>query len=1099
MSFTHLHCHGQYSLLDGHCRYSKLAAKAKELGQTALAITEHGYMFGVVEFYNACKAEGIKPIIGCELYTAQTTIYEKSAATKSNGHIVLLAKDNTGYHNLLKLVSLAATDGMYYKPRVDLDLLKKYHEGIICLSACLQGDVPAKLLADDKDGAYKTAQDYKDIFGEDYFIELQYHGLEDQKKVLAPLIQLAKDLDIQMVCTNDVHYVEREDAFAQRVLMCMSMGKTVDDETALGYGNPDHWYLKSEEEMAEIFGKIAPEAMANTQVIADKCNVELNFDGYKLPTFPLPDGWESNKEYFRTLCSAGLKRRYGKDWQKYLPRLEMEMDVIEKMGFIDYFLIVFDIVSYAKKNGIGIGPGRGSAAGSIVSYCLGITELEPTQYGLLFERFLNPERVTMPDIDIDVDPNGRDAVIAHIAERFGADHISQINTVGTLAARSAIQTVAKAIGLDNAFAESISKQIPQTVSLSEALETNKTLKKRYDSEEKVKKLMDLAMSVEGLPRNTSTHAAGIVIAPGPLSDYVPVRTAEGRLVSQFDMGSLEATGMLKVDLLGLQTLTVLEACTTDVNSKREEQGQAPISLGKLQMSDPRVYEMLSRGDTTGVFQLESDGMRSVLRTLKPTCFDDLIAVIALYRPGPMDSIPTFIENKHHPEKMTYLHPKLEPILGYTYSCIVYQEQVMAIVRELAGYSYGRADLVRRAMAKKKKDKMEKEREIFINGKLNDDGSVDVPGCVRNGIPKETAEALWEQMASFASYAFNKSHAAAYAVLAYQTAFLRCYYPREFMAALMSNAAADGKTKKLLKFISDCDDAGIKVLPPDVNVSRVNFSVEGDSIRFGMLAIKNTGKAILTELLMERNSRGPYADLKDLMERTVASCNKKTIEALIMSGALDNAPQNRAQMLEALPKFIKVTSAARKKNVAEQVSMEDMLFAANAEDNVPKVTHFLENVEYPDIPELPKKDLLKMEMDSTGMYISGHPIDEYKKEVEGKTTHKLSDISDDEDGTPSSIPSGTQVRVAGVITQQRDLTTKSHKQMCFMTIEDRTGKMDVTVFPQAYEAYGQKLKEGVPLIVIGNVEHSDYGCKVICNSIQFLEPEPAETQQPEASE
>lgn len=1092
MSFTHLHCHGQYSLLDGHCRYNKLAAKAKELGQTALAITEHGYMFGAVEFYNACKDVGIKPIIGCELYTAPTTIYEKSAATKSSGHIVLLSKTTAGYHNLLKLASIAATDGLYYKPRIDMDLLKKYHEGIICLSACLQGDIPAKLLAGDKEGAYAKAQELKDIFGEDFYIELQYHGLEDQKKVLFPLIQLAKALDIQLVATNDVHYVEKKDAFAQRVLMCMSMGKTVTDETALDYGNPDHWYLKSEEEMTEIFGSIAPEALANTQVIADKCNVEIELveqGGYKLPTFPLPEGWKSNKEYFRTLCTAGLKRRYGNRWEKYLPRLEMEMGVIEKMGFVDYFLIVFDIIAFAKKNGISIGPGRGSAVGSSVSYCLGITELEPTQYGLLFERFLNPERVTMPDIDIDVDPNGREAVIAHIAERFGADHISQINTVGTLAARSAIQNVGKALGFDSSFYTNISKQIPQGVSLREALDSNQTLKKRYKTEENVKKLLDVAMSVEGLPRNASTHAAGIVIAPGPLSDYVPVRMTEGRLVSQFDMGSLEATGMLKVDLLGLQTLTVLEDCKESVNGERRELGLAPIVLGKLQMNDPRVFEMLSRGDTTGVFQLESDGMRSTLRNLQPTCLDDLIAVIALYRPGPMDSIQTFVENKHHPEKMTYLHPKLEPILGYTYSCIVYQEQVMAIVRELAGYSYGRADLVRRAMAKKKKEKMEKEREIFINGKLNEDGSIDVPGCVRNGVPRETAEALWEQMASFASYAFNKSHAAAYAVVAYQTAFLRCYYPREFMAALMSNAASEGNTKNLLKYISDCDTAGIKVFPPDVNISQVNFSVEENGIRFGLLAIKNTGKAVLNELTMERHSRGPYKDLKDLMERTVASCNKKTIEALIMSGAMDYCEQTRSQMLEALPKFIKLTSAARKKNVEEQISMEDMFFSGNAEDNTPQVNHFLENAEYPDVPEFSKKELLKMEMDSTGMYISGHPIDEYKQEVEGKTTHKLIDLCDDEDGTPSNVEDGKQVRVAGVITQKRDLTTKSHKQMCFMTIEDRTGKLDVTVFPQAYEAYGPKLKEGVALIVIGNVEHSDFGCKVICNSIQFLEPEP----------
>lgn len=1063
-----------------------MAEKAKALGQTALAITEHGYMFGAIEFYNACKDAGIKPIIGCELYTAPTTIYEKTAETKTSGHIVLLAKDDVGYHNLLKLASIAATDGMYYRPRIDLNLMREYHEGLICLSACLKGDVPSKLLEGDKDGAYALARAYKDIFGEDYYIELQYHGLEEQKKLLVPLMTLAKELGIQTVATNDVHYVEKEDAFAQRVLMCMSMGKTIYDETAYGYGNPDRWYLKSEDEMAEIFGAIAPESLQNTQVIADKCNVTIEQGVYKLPTFPAVEGWKSNADYFRTLCTAGLKRRYGNAWEKYYPQLKMEMDVIEKMGFIDYFLIVFDIIAFAKRSGIPIGPGRGSAAGSIVAYCLGITELEPTRYGLLFERFLNPERVTMPDIDIDVEPNGRDTVISHIAERFGAEHISQINTVGTLAARSAIRDCAKALAIDAAYANSLSKLVPLGVPLKEAIEGNAALKKRYESEGDAKKLLHVAMSLEGLPRHTSTHAAGIVIAPGPLSDYIPVRAAEGRLVSQFDMGSLEAAGMLKVDLLGLQTLTVLQNCEEMGNEKRALQGQPPIALGKLKMNDAKVFEMLSRGESTGVFQLESEGMRDVLRNLKPTCFEDLIAVIALYRPGPMDSIPTFIENKHNPEKTTYLHPKLKNILGYTYSCIVYQEQVMAIVRELAGYSYGRADLVRRAMAKKKKDKMDKERDIFVNGKLNEDGSIDVPGCIRNGVSKEVAETLWEQMAAFASYAFNKAHAAAYAVLSYQTAFLRCYYPREFMAALLSNAAAEG-SKKMSKFINDCSEQNIRILPPDINRSGINFSVEEEGIRFGLLAIKETGKAVLTELIMERHS-GPYQGLQDLMERTVATCNKSTIEALIKAGALDSFPENRAQMLEVLPKLLKMVSKARKENVADQISMEDAFFAGGDNTGSKQKPRFA-LAEFPDIPELPKKELLKMEMESTGMYISGHPMDEYKDELARKATHKLLALTDGDDGSEPSVPDGTQVRVAGVVIQKRDLTTKSKKQMCFMTIEDQTGKVEVTVFPNAFEAYGSKLKEGVPVLVIGKVEHSDFGCKVICDSLAFLEPEP----------
>ena len=1088
--FTHLHVHTEYSLLDGHGRIKDLVQKAKELGQTSLAITDHGYLYGAVNFYNACKDAGIKPIIGVELYTTKD-IYEKSKETRSMGHIILLAKDNEGYHNLLKLASKASTDGFYYKPRTDMNLLRTYHEGLICLSACLKGDIPQLLLNGDRDGAIAMATELKDIFGDDFFIELQYHKLPEERVVLPKLILLAKELGIQTVCTNDVHYVERDDAFAQRVLMCMSMKTTVNNPDALGYGNPSEWYLKTEEEMSEIFGSIAPESLENTNVIADRCNVELEMGKYHLPAFPLPQGWDSNVEYFRTICSAGLKKRYGAEADSKRELLEYEMGVIEKMGFVDYFLIVSDIVTYAKKNGVPIGPGRGSAAGSIVSYCMGITNLEPTSHGLLFERFLNPERVTMPDIDIDVESEGRQLVIQHIVETYGINNVSQIITFSTLAAKIAIRDVAKALDLeDKSLPTKLTKMIPDGVGITikSVLDTSSTMQKEYSDNPAAKQLLDVAMKVEGRLRQTGTHAAGVVISPENLSNLIPITKAAGDVIaSQFDMGSVEQVGMLKVDMLGLNTLSVLQGAVDDVNRLREGKGQKPINLAHIPMNDAAVYRMMSSGQTGGVFQFESEGMRDVLRRMKPTCFDDLVAAIALFRPGPMDSIPKFIENKHDPSKITYLHPLLEPILKDTYGCIVFQEQVMAIVRTLAGYSYGRADLVRRAMAKKKADKMAKEKDYFINGIVREDGTIEVDGCLRRGISLEVAEELWNQMADFASYAFNKSHAAAYALVAYQTAFLRCHYPKQFMAAMLTvfTTLVNNPTK-VKKLYADCDAQGISILPPDINRSEIGFVVEDEGIRFGLSAIKHTGKAKLAELVMERKN-GPYTDLHNLIERTVMSAEKSTLTALIKSGALDSFPNNRNEMLEVIPKMLKAASAARKTFVANQISIEDSFFAS--EETHPSFK-FAE-VAMPTLPEPTTREKLQMEVDATGIYVSGHPMAEYKDIVGKKTTHlcyqfQSSDNEEDDSGSTPGMEDGDPVRVAGIITILKKHTAKSGRTMAFMTIEDQTGKVECTVFPNAYDAYSGKLLEGVPIIVYGKANVTDFGMKIIVDSISFLE-------------
>lgn len=1077
--FTHLHVHTKFSLLDGHCRIEELVQRAVELGQTALAITDHGYLYGAVEFYNTCKAQGIKPILGIELYTTDDIFNKKD---RKMGHLILLAKNMPGYQNLLDLASIAGTDGMYYKPRIDLKTLSDHAEGLICLSACIQGDVPRLLLAGEKDAAYELAGKYKALFGDDYYIELQYHGIPEQREVLPKLIDLAKDLDIQMVATNDVHYVKQEYAPMQRALMCMDMGKTVDDETALGYGAPDRFYLKSEAEMAEIFEKIVPEALTNTNVIADKCTVELTMGEYHLPQFPLPDDWPSNTDYFEALCKAGLKKRYGAKASQHRERLEYEVSVIKKMGFVDYFLIVFDIIAFAKGNGIPIGPGRGSSAGSMVAYCLGITDIDPIRFGLLFERFLNPERITMPDVDIDIDPEGRDMVIDYIISRYGEERVARIITFSAMAAKGAIRDTAKALGIDPALANRLGKYIPEgpDATIKGTLESSEAMSREYKNNPTVTKLLDYAMSVEGLLRHTSTHAAGIVIAPDRLTKFLPVQKDKyNHIITQFDMGSVESSGMLKVDLLGLKTLTVLKHAEEGVRAHHDPN----FNLNKLELVDPAVFEMLSRGETTGVFQLESDGMRDVLRKMKPTCIEDLVAAISLYRPGPMDSIPAFIQNKHHPESIKYLHPALKPILESTYSTIVYQEQVMAIVRELGGYSFGRADLVRRAMSKKKAKVMEQEHDVFINGSTRPDGTIEVEGCVRRGIPAEVGEQLWAQMSDFASYAFNKSHAACYAVVAYRTAYLRCHYPLEFLAALMT-AEIGGQKEKMLGFFADCSTQGIKLLPPDINISDAGFTVEGNNIRFGLLAIKDTGTAILAELTMERNLNGPFKDLQDLVERTINSANKGTISSLLKAGALDGFPHSREQMLEVLPTMLTRASKARKAFNEDQITLGASFFSMGQDENSERF-HF-GRVEYPVVPAQSQLERLKGELEATGLYISGHPMDFYKEAVKQKATHSLLQLTEEGAQLPTD-----QVRVAGIVTSVKPITTKRKQAMAFLTVEDQFAKIEVTVFPKVYEAYAEQLTEGTAVLVIGHMEDGDYGRKLIADSIGFFSDEEAD--------
>ncbi len=1050
MAFVHLHVHSEYSLLDGACRIKDLVDKAKALGQNAIAITDHGAMYGAVDFYKYAKKEGIKPIIGCEVYTAARTLYDKTAELDSDyGHLVLLAKDNEGYKNLIKLVSIGFTDGFYYKPRIDMNVLREYSKGIIALSACLAGDVPQKLVKDDYEGAKKKALEYLDIFGkENYFIELQNHGLEEQLKINPLLLKLAGEIGVETVVTNDVHYINKKDAEAQDVLMCIQMNKLVTDETRIKH-ETDNFYLKSEDEMKELFPKLT-KSFENTQKIADLCNVEFDFSKRFLPEFPVPAGY-TPAEYLREKCSEGLKERYGENADAK-ERLDYELGVIESMGFVDYFLIVWDVIKYAKDNDIPVGPGRGSAAGSIVSYCLKITDIDPIKYSLFFERFLNSERVSMPDIDMDFCYERRQEVLDYVTEKYGADRVAQIITFGTMKARNAVRDVGRALGYPYAMCDEIAKMIPRemNITIESSLQKNRELRERYEADEDTRKLINTAMALEGMPRHASTHAAGVVITKDPVSTYVPLYRNGDLISTQYTMTTLEELGLLKMDFLGLRTLTVIKQA---LNLTGEN-----FDISEIDYSDPKVYEMIGNGDTEGVFQLESAGMKRFMRELKPKSLEDIIAGISLYRPGPMDSIPTYIENKNNPEKITYLHPLLKPILEVTYGCIVYQEQVMEIVKQLAGFSMGGADMVRRAMSKKKAAEMERARNEFLYGKKDEDGNYIVDGAIKRGIDERAANEIIDHIMSFASYAFNKSHAAAYAVVAYQTAYLKCHYPVAFMAALMSSFLED--TDKITEYIELCKKMGMEVKKPDVNKSFLEFSVEGKNIRFGLAAVKNVGRNFVKALTDERERGGEFETFNQFTERMLKyeSFNKRAVESLILSGSMDCFNLNRSQLI-----FIYERLIDAKTDDLKRVSENQMSFFAD--DKPTEVV----------IPKLDEMDLmlrLSHEKQTLGIYISGHPVERYKEQYKPLVNCTTLDIKKSALEEESERKDGDVVALAGIVQSRKIKYTKKNEEMAFVTLEDKLGSVELVAFPKVFGEFKKSLAEGTVIVAKGRLQVRD---------------------------
>ncbi len=1047
MSFAHLHLHTEYSLLDGACRIKKLIPRIKELGQTAVAITDHGAMYGVIDFYREANKYGIKPVIGCEVYVANRSRFSKEHLMDWSYHLVLLCENNTGYKNLIKLVSAGFTEGFYKKPRVDKELLKKHHEGLIALSACLAGEIPRNLAQNDYESAKKIALEYRDIFGENnYFIEIQDHGLADQKRILPNLIKLSKETGIPLVATNDCHYINKDDAKMQNVLVCIGTNHTVDEDNGMAF-DTEEFYVKSEDEMREIFSFV-PEAIENTQKIADRCNMTFEFGHTKLPAFEVPGG-RDNVEYFESMCKEGLYRRYGENPDEELwERLNYELGVIERMGYVNYYLIVHDFINYAKSVGIPVGPGRGSGAGSLCAYCIGITDIDPIKYHLLFERFLNPERVSMPDFDIDFCYERRQEVIEYVNRKYGEDHVAQIITFGTLAARAAIRDVGRALGMPYQDVDKVAKLVPTDLhmTIEKALTVSPDLKVLYDTDPKIYELIDTARRVEGMPRHSSVHAAGVVIAPEPVTEFVPVAKPDESVVTQFTMTTLEELGLLKMDFLGLRNLTAISDCEKAVRKRIPD-----FDISKVPDSDPEVYEMLTKGAAQGVFQFESAGMRSVLMGLGPKSIEDLTAVISLYRPGPMDSIPKYLENSHHPEKVTYKTPLLKPILDVTYGCIVYQEQVMEIVRKLAGYSYGRADLVRRAMSKKKLDVMAQEREYFVHGKFDENGNLELPGAVRNGVPEKIANEIFDEMSSFASYAFNKSHAAAYATVAYRTAYLKCHFPGEYMAAQLSSVLDN--TDKVIEYIGECQKMGLKVLGPDVNKSESGFIWDGEGVRFGLLAVKNLGRGIIRDIITERQINGKYKGFTDFCKRAYGrELNKRTLESLIKCGALDSFSVNRRQMLSGYESILSSIDAEKKANISGQMSLfGGFEESQDEEDNLPHLA------------EYSLRELLNMEKETTGLYLSGHPMNEYSGVIEKIGASKVLDIK-----KMSTEESDKRVRLCGIVLSKKMKTTKSNDVMAFVTLEDTTGSLETLVFPRTLQECGGIINVNEAVVVEARV-------------------------------
>lgn len=1043
MSFTHLHLHTEYSLLDGACRIPKLVERIKALGMTSCAITDHGVMYGCIDFYSAMKDAGIKPIIGCEVYVCRDRL-DKSAANREYSHLILLCENNTGYQNLMKLVSEGFLTGYYYRPRIDYNLIRQHSEGLICLSACLSGDLPKLLLQGRYDDAEAYVREMQDIFGEkNFYVEIMDHGIREEKIVMPRLISLAREMNVPLVATNDCHYLEEKDADAQEVLLCIQTGKTLDDANRMRM-DTRQLYVKSEDEMRTLFAA-CPDAVDRTQEIADRCNVEFEFGVTRLPHYPVPAG-ETALSMLTRLTHEGLRERYpdAKETDEPWQRLNYELNVISSMGYVDYFLIVWDFIRYAKSQGIMVGPGRGSGAGSIVAYSLGITMLDPLKYQLLFERFLNPERVTMPDIDVDFCYERRQEVIDYVARKYGADHVSQIITFGTLQAKGCIRDVGRVLGMSYQDTDAVAKAIPFDLgmTLEKALTLSPLLKTMYDEQPEVHRLIDTAMTLEGMPRHASTHAAGVLITGKPVMEYVPLQRNDEVITTQYPMGTIERLGLLKMDFLGLRTLTVIR----DTLDMLREQG-IDMKPEDIPRDDPAVYEMISAGDTDGVFQLEGGGMRTFLTNMKPTCFEDIIAAISLYRPGPMESIPRYIQGKQNPSSIHYETEKLRPILDVTYGCMVYQEQVMQIVRDLAGYSYGRSDLVRRAMAKKKHKVMAQEREYFIHGKLNDDGTIDVPGCVRNGVPEEVASHLYDEMTAFASYAFNKSHATAYAVVCIETAWLKRYHPVPFMAAILNSVY--GNPAKIAAYIQYCRSRGIAILPPDVNRSQWKFTVakapDGQlGILFGLGAVKTVGQGAVDAIIRERKN-GAYRDIFDFCRRIDTSeCNKRVVESLIKAGAFDGMGGNRPQLLAVFESAMDANSSLRKQTVDGQISLFDMAFGG-----APLVQ---ENHTLPNLPDYPLRQRLALEKEIAGVYITGHPLDDYR-DVLGKLPFSTADLDGLEEREDRGLSlDGQIVDMGGILTEVKGKATKKGAYMGFITLEDLTGQIECLVFPKVYERY-----------------------------------------------
>ena len=1085
-NFVHLHIHSEFSLLDGANRIKDIPVIAKELGMDSIAITDHGVMFGVIDFYKACKANGIKPIIGCEAYVAPRSRKDKDPSLDSKyNHLILLAKDNEGYRNLSKLVSLSYTEGFYYKPRIDKEILEKYHEGLICCSACLAGEVNQAILNNDIEEAKKVALWYKSIFGEDYYLEIQNNGLKQQVLVNQKLIELSKELDIPLVATNDAHYSRKEDAYNHEVLLCIQTGKKMSDEDRMRF-ETDELYIKSPEEMSDYFSNV-PEAIENTVKIAEKCNVEFEFGHTILPNYDVPEGFETHYDFIEKLTKDGLAKRYGKENQTYddlseeiRTRTEYELGVIKKMGYVDYFLIVWDYIHYAKTHEIPVGPGRGSGAGSIVAYAIGITDIDPLKYNLLFERFLNPERISMPDFDVDFCYEKRDKVIEYVCQKYGYDHVSQIITFGTMSARMVIRDVARVLDVPYAEADKLAKMIPNEIhiTIKKSMEQNREFRELYDNDPEVKKLLDIAMALEGMPRQASTHACGIVITKDPVDTYVPLYVREGNISTQYIMTTLEELGLLKMDFLGLRTLTVIR----DTKDLVKQNQNIDVEFDK-NMNEPKVYKLWQEGTSVGIFQFESQGMTNFMKELKPDCLEDIIAGVSLYRPGPMDQIPRYIANKKDPEHAVYTHPALKPILEVTYGCMVYQEQVMQIVRDLAGYSLGRADLVRRAMGKKKLDVMAKEREIFIHGQVDENGNVVVPGCVRNGIDEKSANTIFDEMAEFAKYAFNKSHAAAYAVVSYQTAYLKAYYPAEFMAATLNSFL--GNLDKVPYYIDECKRLKIEILKPDINRSYTKFTVDNGKIRFGLGSIKNVGIAAVDTIVQERNTNGEYKSFTDFCERLQnESVNKKCIESLIKSGAFDEFEQTRSTLMASFEMIIDSISDSSKKSYKGQVSMFDL--GSSEEENTD-----LEKIKYnfTTLKEYSEKELLSMEKEMLGLYISGHPLEGIREKIEQTTNINTLIIREglDEYGETGKLPykDGQTVRYAGIINSIKKKFTKTNKIMAFITIEDLHGSMEILAFENCYQASVNSLMEENIVMVEGrlSVREDEGNVTIIANKIQ----------------